>query len=177
MTSLLYERIRPEFHLTRWQYYEKARYELKGVELESAKIFFNGLKNLSESDRNILIDVYYRSKEYCKFNRQIGLYQSARPISDDAIAEQYGIAKKEVTKVRRQAIEHLAEEMRKIILAISTAFHLKIGKDLYLVRFINEGTYKEQFVLGNKREAKVFSAEKEDTIRKFMQLGFEREPA
>ena len=67
--------------------------------------------------------------------------------------------------------------MRKIILAISTAFHLKIGKDLYLVRFINEGTYKAQFVLGNKSEAKVFSAEKEDTIRKFMQLGFEREPA
>ncbi|HFZ3988174.1 TPA: hypothetical protein ACIKG8_003225, partial [Enterococcus faecalis] len=70
MTSLLYERIRPEFHLARWIYYEKARYELKGVELESAKIFFNGLKNLSESDKKILIDVYYRSKDYYKFNRQ-----------------------------------------------------------------------------------------------------------
>lgn len=177
MTFLLYDYVSPSYHLTRWQYYEKARYELKGVELESAKIFFNGLKNLSESDKKILIDAYYRSKDYYKFNRQTGLYQSVRPISDDAIAEQYGITKKEVTKVRRQAIEHLAEEMRKIILAISTAFHLKIGKDLYLVRLINEGTYKEQFVLGNKSEAKVFSAEKEDTIRKFIQLGFEREPA
>ena len=44
MTSLLYERIRPEFHLTRWQYYEKARYELKRVELESAKYIFQRAK-------------------------------------------------------------------------------------------------------------------------------------
>ncbi|MGL9971607.1 hypothetical protein IGI80_002539 [Enterococcus sp. DIV1420a] len=173
---MLYDRIRPEFHLKRWQYYEKARYELKGIELESAKIFFNGLKNLSETDRKVLTDSYYRSKEYCSFNQQTGMYQSVRPISDSTIAEQYGITKKEVTKVRQQALEHLAQEMQKIIVTISTAFHLKIGKGLYLVRLMHEGTYKEQLVLGNKSEAKVFSDKNEDKIRALMQLGFEIEP-
>lgn len=40
-------------------------------------------------------------------------------------------------------IDYLVEEMWKIILVISIVFYLKIGKDLYLVRFINEGIYKE----------------------------------
>lgn len=54
--------------------------------------------------------------------------------------------------------------MRKIILAISTAFHLKIGKDLYLVRLINEGTYKEQFVLEIKEKLKCLAQKRKTQL-------------
>lgn len=178
MTSLRYDAIRPEYYLRKWQYYEKARYELADTELEDAKVFFHALKQLCEEDRELLTDVYYRSKEPCTFNVKTGYYHSLHPVKDTVLAKEYGVTKDKLGHLRRCAQMNLKKEMQNVLKKIRHKFVFRLTKRLYLIGFVKEGTFHEQYVLGNEGDAKVFteSEDKHDQMLGLIMLGFEKVP-
>lgn len=174
MIFLLYDNVRPIHFLRRWQYFEAARYELSSIELENAKVFFHAMRKLKDSDRLILMDVYYYSKESCAFDNRTGYYQSLYPVKDSVLAEKYGVTVDRFSSMRRIAMMQLEKEMKKVLCTISSKFIFRLNKRLYLVKVLDNG----QFILGNKTQAIAFSNSEEN--RRFfidmLALGFEKVP-
>lgn len=178
MISLHYDSIRPIYYLKKWQYYERARYELSSNELENAKVFFHAMKQLDEDDRYILMDVYYHSKEPCAFDVRTGFYQSLYPVKDSILAKKYGVAVDRFGNMRRIAMMNLKKEMKKVLCMVSKKFVFRLSKKLYLVDILTNEINSHQYVMGNRDKAKLF-IKTEKTNHFFIDmliLGFESVP-
>lgn len=110
-----YEDIRPIYFLRKWKYFETARYDLNDIELKQAKIFFNALKRINETDRKILADAFYYSNDLCSFNSKTGYYHSLRPIRNDILAQKYCVTADRMGFMRRGAMRSLKKEMQEIM--------------------------------------------------------------
>ena len=178
MISLLYDTIRPIYYLKQWQYYEAAMYELSSKELRDAKVFFNALKQLSDEDRKILSDVYYHSRNPCSFDDTTGHYHSLIPVSDKELHDQYDVTLYTFSNMRRDAQDNLKIAMQSIMNQIGNSFVFRISKNLYFAGFIQEGTYKEKYILGGELGAKVFeqTEKNEQLFIKLLLLGFDKVP-
>lgn len=178
MISLHYDSIRPIYYLKKWQYYEKARYELSAIELENAKVFFHAMKQLDDNDRQILMDAYYHSKQLCAFDIRTGFYQSLRPVKDNILAKQYGIAVDRISNRRRIAMLNLKKEMKKVLCMVSKKFVFRLSKQLYLVDILNNEINSHQYVMGTGDEPKVFikTEETRHFFTDMLMLGFESVP-
>lgn len=175
MISLHYDNIRPSYYLKKWQYYEAAKYELSTIDLEDAKVFFNALKRLNEDDRKILADVYYYSKEKRSFNPKTGYYRTIQPVKDRELHEKYGVTVDKFGHMKRVAQMNLKKAMQEVLKQIGDEFVFRINSNLYLVRIIQEGTYKEQYVLGGASSARLFKPS-DAIVMKLLLLGFEKIP-
>lgn len=178
MISLQFDDIRPFYFLVRWQFYEKARYQLKDNELQDAKIFFNAMQHLSEEDKQILADVYYKSPNPTNFDTSRELYMTVKPVQDKDLCDQYGISVERFAGKRRRAQYYLKLEMQKVIQSIETVFMYRVNPFLYLIEYQKEKDGKTQFVLGDISQAKAFYKDEHDQneLYSFSQLGFTKVP-
>lgn len=173
---MFYDDIRPQYYLRRWEYYEEAKEELNCHELESAKVFFHGLKQLPQSDLKLLSEVYYKA-ERCTVDRQNGFLSSVKPIKDAKMAVTYHVSIDKFKAMRLQAQDRLKAAMQKILQEIQSSCVYRINRSLYLVDMLDRGTSKEKYVLGKECDAKKFNAsDSESEARDLKALGFERVP-
>lgn len=170
-----YDNIRPSYYLKKWQYYEAAKHELSDIELDQAKVFFNALKRIDGHDRKILSDVYYYSKELRSFNPKTGYYHSLQPVKDKELHEKYGVTVDKFGHMKRVAQMNLKKAMQEVLEKIGDRCAFRINSRLYLVRIIQEGTYKEQYVLGNEFDSRIFH-QSDAIVTKLLLLGFEKIP-
>ncbi|WP_288745512.1 hypothetical protein [uncultured Enterococcus sp.] len=169
-----YDTIRPIYYLKKWQYFEAARYELSSIELENAKIFFHAMRKLKDSDRLILMDVYYYSKEPCAFDNRTGYYRSLYPVKDSVLAEKYGVTVDKFGQMKCRAQDQLKKAMQVVLEQMGNHFVFRMN-NLYLVEILQQGTYKERYVLGREHDAKVFQPSESITVKLLLQ-GFEKVP-
>lgn len=118
MTSLHYDNIRPNYYLSRWQYYEAARHDLTPTELKHAKVFFNALKNLDRDSLAVLTDVFYFSKDYTSADKR-GYYQTVRAVPSSTLAKKYGVSVDKFGNMRREAQFKLKREMEEVMKQIT----------------------------------------------------------
>lgn len=178
MISLQYDGLRPAYYLRKWKYYEVAKHELSGIELDQAKVFFNALKQLNDHDRQILTDAYYCSKTLSTFKDRTGYYHSLIPIKDKLLAKKYGVTIDRFGNMRRIAQMNLKKEMQNILNKISNFYKFRMNTRLYLVNIKDKDTLEKQYVLGSEHEAMIFN-EIEDVQGLFINLlllGFEKIP-
>lgn len=177
MISLLYDDIRPNYFLIRWQYYETARYELTSLELINAKVFFNALKNLDKHSLEILTDVFYFSRDYTLQNKR-GYHPTIKPINSRHLAEKYGVSVRKFHNMRRQAQINLKIEMQNIMKKISEKFKLRLHRNLYFIDYVPEGSLTQKYIVGPEDEGKVFNQSEfnSDQVRSLRMLGFEEIP-
>ncbi|SEU00047.1 hypothetical protein SAMN04487821_14316 [Enterococcus malodoratus] len=154
-----------------------ARHSLSAQEMENAKIFFHGLKQLSEGDLKLLSDTYYKSDQFRNMDQRSGYYLSVKPYSDEMMTEKYHVSLTTFRRLRNKAQDNLKAAMQEILTKIQTNFVYRINRQLYLVDIVNRGTSKEQYTLGREQEAKEFNgSDSENEDRHLMSLGFERVP-
>ena len=118
MTSLHYDNIRPNYYLSRWQYYEAARHDLTPTELKHAKVFFNALKNLDKGSLAILTDIFYFSKDYTSPDKR-GYYQTVRAVPSSTLAKKYGVSVDKFGNMRREAQFKLKRELQEVMKQIT----------------------------------------------------------
>lgn len=178
MTSLHYDHIRPVYFLVRWQFYEKERYQLKENEIQDAKIFFNAMQQLSDDHKKILSDVYRKSPHPANYDPKRGLYMTVRPIPDKELCKGYDLTVDNFGNKRRIAQMYLKIEMQNILQSIETVFLMRVNRKLYLKEIYDEKSKDNQFLLGDKSQAKVFRKEEysEDLFTSLLLFGFEKVP-
>ncbi|MGG5369568.1 hypothetical protein IGI67_001175 [Enterococcus sp. AZ196] len=174
---MFYDNIRPEYFLRKWKYYEAAREVLDPIELENATIFFHGMKRLSQSDLNLLSDVYYKNAKPCTVDRKNGYMTSVKPVKNGLLASKYHVSAIQFKELRKQAQENLKAAMQEVLDEIALYFVYRINRNLYLVDIVERGTRKEKYVLGEECDAKKFgSSDSEQEASHLKSLGFERVP-
>ncbi|MDH6363268.1 hypothetical protein M2139_000312 [Enterococcus sp. PF1-24] len=176
-----YDHVRPSYYLRQWRYYEEAREYLPKRSIEQAKVFFNALKTLTDDERQVLIDKYYKSEKLCNYNYDLGCYTSLIPITDSVIAEQYGISKNDYMKKRASIEAKLGRAMtesQQLVNEKLTEFKLKIGDGFYYVRALKrEYLYFDSYVIGSVLDAAVLTLPKDEyLVNKLLGNGFEKEP-
>lgn len=173
-----FDDIRPFYFLVRWQFYEKARYQLKDNELQDAKIFFNAMQHLSDEDKQILADVYYKSPNPTNFDTRRELYVTVKPVQDKELCNQYGISVERFAGKRRRAQYYLKLEMQKVIQNIETVFMYRVNPFLYLIEYKKSESGDNQFLLGDVSQAKVFyqDDENKEDLLSLVQFGFTKVP-
>ena len=172
-----YDNIRPEYFLKKWKYYELARNELDAQTLEDAKVFFHGLKQLSDKERKLLSDIYYKSDQFRSMDQRSGYYLSVKPYNDKAMAIKYHVSMINFRTMRREAQQSLKEAMQRIMQEILSNFVYRMNRHLYLVDIVDQGSGKEQYILGDECDAKKFSnSDGEHEASNLLCLGFERVP-
>lgn len=172
---MFYDELRPSYYLRKWKYYEMARHSLSTQEMENAKIFFHGLKQLSEADLKLLSDTYYQSDQLRNMDQRSGYYLSVKPYSDEVMAEKYHVSLTTFRRLRNKAQDNLKAAMQEILKKIQSNFIYRINLQLYLVDILDQGTSKEQYILGREQEAKKFKGSGSES-RHLISLGFERVP-
>lgn len=178
MNSLHYDHIRPVYFLVRWQFYERARYQLGSIELQNAKVFFNAMNQLADEHKQILSDVYYQSQNPANYDSERELYTTVRPIKDKELCKEYGLTIDNFANRRRIAQNYLKIEIQKVLQSIETVFLMRVNRKLYLKEIYDEEAENAQFLLGDKSQAKVFRREEysEDFFTSLLLLGFEKVP-
>lgn len=172
-----FDYLRPVFYLVRWRFYEEARYQLNEKELKDAKVFFNGMQQLTEEEKQLLSDVYRNSPKQLKFDSKRELYMTVQPVKDTVLSRKYGISVNSFANRRRQAQDHLKVAMQGILREIEDVFMFRAKPELYLIeRIIANGN--EQYLLGNQPQAKIFHAGDVELSEQFSlnRLGFEKVP-
>lgn len=175
---MLYNNIRPSYHLKRWRYYEAARHELGSFELDNAKLFFAAMKRLNKEDRKILADIYYYSKRSCSFNPKTGYYQVVLPIPDSDLHGKYGVTLDGFAKMKREAHINLKQAMQEVLEQMGNNFIFKLNDRLYLSKVLYKGTHQESYVLGGHSQAMTYekSKQNEEWFIKLILMGFEKIP-
>lgn len=170
-----FEYLRPVYFLTRWQFYEKARYQLREKEIQDAKVFFNALKHLSEEDKKILSDVYRKSPHLTQFDQKREIYMTVTPIKDKMLCEKYGITPKSFGDKRRSAQENLKYEMEQVYRNSASYFMFRATPSLYLIKCQKYDENNEQYLLGGKSLAKIFHKD-DGEFQYLTDLGFTKTP-
>lgn len=145
MNSLHYDHIRPVYFLVRRQFYEKARYQLVSIELQSAKVFFNGMNQLADEHKKMLSDVYYQSPNSANYDYERELYTTVKPIKDKELCKEYGLTIDNFANKRRIAQNYLKIEIQKILQNIETVYLMRVNCKLYLKEIYDEEAENGQF--------------------------------
>ncbi len=155
MIFLNYEKVRSEYYLRRWQYYEKARHELTPREYEDAQVFFHAFRNLNSESKDLLTALYYYSEEYSDLNKR-GYYRTVKPVKSAIIADKYDLTPRQIGEKVREAKAALKIELQKMLVEVKGSFILSLNETLYLLDFKHKGMPNEQYIIGREVEARVF---------------------
>ena len=138
MIFLNYEKVRSEYYLRRWQYYEKARHELTPREYEDAQVFFHAFRNLNSESKDLLTALYYYSEEYSDLNKR-GYYRTVKPVKSAIIADKYDLTPRQIGEKVREAKAALKIELQKMLVEVKGSFILSLNETLYLLDFKHKG--------------------------------------
>lgn len=186
-----YKKIRVGFYLRKWRMLEENRNILTLHEIDTAKLLFNSLPNLSERDLFLLRLKYYDSHNKSSFDKDRGVYRSCIPNNDEVVAYHLNMPIEQYRIERRIAEKHLEEEMLvagEAMLMSKEKIYLKINRFLYIksvdihldVLFHKQVEVGDVTLTGNHiiDEKKVFDLSDETIKQGVLQLeryGFQRE--
>ncbi|MHC5373121.1 hypothetical protein ACYSNU_04905 [Enterococcus sp. LJL120] len=153
------------------------------IEVTNARIFFTGLKQLTEEDRKVLADKYYYSTNLCSFDAKRDVYQTVAPVNDVELSHKYGLPLHQFRTKRIEAEENLASAMKRILRQgydnLQT-FCLQLSGKLFFSRIPSQKRfmYQKEFVVTSEESlAKVFHSFDEDSlVLQLLSFGFKKVP-